>query len=120
MLTAPASTVEVPYMTLTRSILTILLIFAAATLRAEDWPQCLSASDGKLVWRTNYTKDFGATFIGEKGNATGATRHGNDASPIIDGEHLIAEVGGPGAGVVCFDKKTGKVVWKSQNDVAAY
>ncbi|HTD67511.1 MAG TPA: PQQ-binding-like beta-propeller repeat protein [Candidatus Limnocylindria bacterium] len=83
--------------------------------------QCLSVADGKKIWGANFTKDFGATFIGEKGAAQGAARHGNNGSPAIDGDRLYAQVGSTnGASVVCFDKKTGKVIWKSQNDVAGY
>ena len=83
--------------------------------------QCLNVADGKLIWRVNFTNDFGAVFIGEKGNAPGATRHGNNGSPLIDGNFLYACVGGTnGAGVVCFDKRNGRVIWKSQNDEAAY
>src|SRR2546423_1693170 len=41
--------------------------------------------------------------------------------PLVDGDHWIAEVGGKnGAAFVCFDKKTGDVVWKAQNDTPAY
>src|SRR5258706_162766 len=82
--------------------------------------RCLKAADGAVLWRTNFVKDFGAVFIGEKGNAQGATRHGYTGSPIVDGEHLIAEVGGKGAAVVCFDKMNGKVIWQSQSDTPAY
>ena len=83
--------------------------------------QCRGITDGKLIWRTNFTNDFGAVFIGEKGNAAGAARHGNNGSPLIMGERLYAPVGGTnGAGVVCFDKNSGRVIWKSQNDPAAY
>lgn len=82
--------------------------------------QCLDTADGKVIWRTNYVKDFGAIFIGEKGKADGASRHGNTGSPLVDGDHLIAEVGGPGASIVCFDKKTGAVIWKSESDVPGY
>lgn len=83
--------------------------------------QCLAAADGTVVWKTNYVKDFGATYIGEKGQAQGATRHGYTAPPVVDGDHLIALVGGKdGAGVVCFDKATGHVVWKSQDETPAY
>jgi outer membrane protein assembly factor BamB len=83
--------------------------------------QCLNTTDGRRVWRTNFTGDFGAVFIGEKGSAAGATRHGNNGSPLVDGDFLYACVGGTnGAGVVCFEKHTGRVVWKSQNDQAGY
>jgi outer membrane protein assembly factor BamB len=83
--------------------------------------QCRSSVDGKLVWHVNYTNDLGAVFIGEKGNVSGASRHGYNGSPLVDGEFLYACVGGTnGAGVVCFNKLSGKTVWKSQNDEAAY
>ena len=78
-------------------------------------------ADGQLVWRVNFIKDFGADFIGEDSKVPGAAEHGYTATPVIDAKRLIACVGGTnGAGVVCFDKRTGKVIWKSQNDLAAY
>lgn len=83
--------------------------------------RCLKVSDGKEIWQVNYVKDFGASFMGEYGNFSGAARHGNNGSPVIDGEKLIAAVGGSnGNGVVCFEKTTGRVIWKSQDDPAAY
>jgi outer membrane protein assembly factor BamB len=82
--------------------------------------RCYAAADGKPIWDTNFVKDFGSIFIGEKGKAEGATRHGYTGSPIIDGDHLIDEVGGKDAGLVCFDKKTGSVIWKSEPDTPAY
>ncbi|MFT4550381.1 MAG: outer membrane protein assembly factor BamB [Pseudoalteromonas tetraodonis] len=81
---------------------------------------CLDAGSGKLIWQKNFQSDFGAPYIGEKGKAAGASRHGYAASPCIDGDHVIATAGGPGASVVCLEKRTGKVVWKSQDDLAAY
>jgi outer membrane protein assembly factor BamB len=81
--------------------------------------QCLRVTDGQLLWRRNYVEDFGAVFMGETGPASGATRHGNTGSPLVDGQHLIVQAGGrPGAGVVCLEKSTGKVVWTSQDDTA--
>jgi len=83
--------------------------------------QCLGTADGKVIWRTNFVKDFGAIFIGERGQAFGASRHGNTGAPIIDGEHLLVQAGGQkGASVVCFEKHTGKVIWESQNDIPGY
>lgn len=83
--------------------------------------QCLNALDGKLLWHVNYVTNFGAQFTGEKGAAQGAVRHGYNGSPASDGEHLITLAGGTnGASVVCLDKASGKVIWKSQNDQAAY
>jgi outer membrane protein assembly factor BamB len=83
--------------------------------------RCLDVADGRTVWRTNFAKDFGANFIGEKGQSVGANRHGNNASPMIVGDRIFVSVGGPeSASVVCFAKKDGKVLWRSENDVAGY
>jgi len=83
--------------------------------------RCVSAADGHLLWRTDYVADFGAVVMGENGNSQGASRHGYSASPVIDGAALFALVGGKdGAGVVAFEKYTGRVLWKSQNDEPAY
>jgi outer membrane protein assembly factor BamB len=83
--------------------------------------QCLEAATGAKVWSINYVTDFGASFIGEKGTAPGASRHGNNGSPLIVGDRLYACAGGTnGAGVVCLNRKTGAVIWKSQNEQAGY
>lgn len=83
--------------------------------------QCRKFNDGSLLWRANFVRDFEAVFIGERGSAPGASRHGNNASPLVDGPHLLVCVGGTnGAGVVCFDKIKGDVVWKSTSDQAGY
>jgi outer membrane protein assembly factor BamB len=83
--------------------------------------QCLSVADGSRLWRINFLKDFGAAFLGEDSPVPGAAEHGYTAAPVIADQRLIACVGGTnGAGVVCFEKHTGRLVWKSQNDRAAY
>jgi len=83
--------------------------------------QCLALKEGRRLWQVNYVAHFGAVFVGEKGGTPGAARHGNNGSPLVDGDHLIACAGGTnGAGVVCLDKLTGAVVWKSLNDMAGY
>ncbi|MHB1081271.1 MAG: outer membrane protein assembly factor BamB family protein [Prosthecobacter sp.] len=82
--------------------------------------RCLAVADGQLKWRVNFTKDFHAEVPAEKGLAKGAQRHGFTAAPWVDGERLIALVGNTnGAGMVCFDKITGKVLWQSLTDRAA-
>ena len=92
------------------------LVFAISCRGQLD---CRSLKDGKKVWGVNFS-DFGVQFIGEKGTAPGAIRHGNNGTPLVSGEKLFVCVGGEGAGVVCFEKRTGKVLWKSQDDQAAY
>jgi len=83
--------------------------------------RCLNTADGKLIWRVNFVKDFAADFTGEKGLAPGASRHGYTGPPLVDGERILVGVGGRhGASVVCFDKASGKVLWKSQDDIPGY
>lgn len=83
--------------------------------------RCLNLADGATVWRTNFEKDFGVTFVGNKANEGTASRRGNSGSGVIDGGRLYVPVGSKsGASVVCFDKRSGKILWKSQDDEAAY
>ncbi len=80
--------------------------------------QCLDTATGKPVWGVNFVRDFKAVFTGEKGQTPGAGRHGNTGSPWIEGHRIFVNVGGSeGASVVCFDKRDGKVLWKSQSDI---
>ena len=83
--------------------------------------RCLNLADGKTIWRANFEKDFGVKFLGNKANEGTATRRGNNGSGVIDGDRLILLVGSTsGASLVCFDKRTGKVLWKNGSDEAAY
>lgn len=83
--------------------------------------RCLQLADGKLVWGTSFEKDFGVKFLGSKANEGTATRRGNNGSGVIEGQRLFLPVGSTqGASLVCFDKMTGKVLWKSGDDEAAY
>lgn len=83
--------------------------------------QCLDFGSGRKLWGANFLRDFGSVFLGEDSKVPGAAEHGYTASPLVVGEKLVACVGGTnGAGVVCFAKRTGKILWKSQEDLAAY
>ncbi len=80
--------------------------------------QCLDAATGKPIWGVNFVRDFKAIFTGEKGQTPGAGRHGNTGAPWVEGNRIFVSVGGSeGASVVCFDKRDGKVIWKSQSDM---
>jgi len=85
---------------------------------------CISLKDGNLIWSREYAKDFGAKWFG--GNAPGssgtaASRHGNNGAPVTDAKYIYAPAGGhDGASLVCLEKTTGKLVWKSGSDYAAY
>ncbi len=83
--------------------------------------RCLALSDGTTLWRVNFVNDFGAEFHGEVGDAAGAARHGYTAAPWVDGDRIFVAAGGrAGASIVCFDKRSGRVLWRSQNDGAGY
>lgn len=84
---------------------------------------CLNVKDGKLLWKKNFVTDFNALFFGETKDllANGASRHGNNGSPALDGKNIIVQVGGTnGASVVSFTQSKGDIVWKSENDQAGY
>jgi outer membrane protein assembly factor BamB len=83
--------------------------------------KCLNLSDGQEIWKTSFEKDFAVKFLGSKANEGTATRRGNNGSGVIDGDRLFLLVGNTsGASLVAFDKKNGKVLWKSGDDEAAY
>jgi len=71
---------------------------------------CLNAADGKVAWSKDYKTDFGAKV----------PTWGYAESPLLEGNMLIVQPGGPGASVVALDKVTGKVIWQNGNDPAAY
>ncbi|MDP6794892.1 MAG: PQQ-binding-like beta-propeller repeat protein [Verrucomicrobiota bacterium] len=83
---------------------------------------CLKVKDGSIVWDVDYQKKFKVKWIKNKSqNEAAAARRGYSGTPLIDGDHLICQVGGePGTGVVCFDKLTGNFIWKSQDDLASF
>lgn len=64
---------------------------------------CLQVQDGKEVWRTSFTKDFGGK----------APTWSYRESPLVDGDKLVCTPGGADATVVALDKATGKTIWKS-------
>ncbi|HEX5444976.1 MAG TPA: PQQ-binding-like beta-propeller repeat protein [Pirellulales bacterium] len=95
---------------------------------AEGILHCLRVTDGKVLWKVDTAEKFGVVqnFFG-----VGST-------PVIEGNLLIAQVGGSpdesrqlppgqldrvkpnGACVVAFDKTTGKVRYQLGDDLASY
>jgi outer membrane protein assembly factor BamB len=64
----------------------------------------LDTNTGKPVWEKHFLKDY----------KSDVPVWGFAAHPLVDGDKLICLVGGSRApGVVAFDKKTGKEVWKA-------
>lgn len=76
----------------------------AYTLGTMGDLRCLSMTDGKLVWKKNFLEDYKDFEI--KAPAWGWSAH-----LLLDGDRLIALVGGDRHAVVAFDTKTGAEKW---------
>jgi outer membrane protein assembly factor BamB len=71
---------------------------------------CLDLASGKPLW----DKELHALYRVKK------NFFGVGTSPLVEGDLLLVNVGGAGAGIVAFDKSTGKEVWKATDDDASY
>jgi outer membrane protein assembly factor BamB len=71
---------------------------------------CREEATGKQVWQVDTLKEFNAPNL----------TFGISCSPVIDGDLLLLNVGGPGASIVAFKKDTGAVAWKALDDKASY
>lgn len=95
------------------------------TFGAEGVLRCVRAGDGKEVWKVDTAAEYHVVqnFFG-----VGST-------PVVEGDLLIAQVGGSppgsnprdfenlkgnGSGIVAFDKHTGKVRYKITDELASY
>jgi len=87
--------------------------------------RCNSVQDGALLWQVNTTANYGVV----------KNFFGVGASPVLYQDLLIAQIGGSpkgtaakisretkgnGTGIVAFDKKTGKEVYRLSNELAGY
>lgn len=70
----------------------------------------LDARTGKVIWTMNVLQKFGGSNI----------TWGISESPLVVGEKLLVNAGGPGASIVALNKKDGSLIWKSQSDRAGY
>jgi outer membrane protein assembly factor BamB len=71
--------------------------------------ECLDARTGRVIWKHDLLTEYQLP------------PSSLDASPLIDGNLLIASIGGkPAAGVVAFDLVTGREVWKALNESATW
>jgi outer membrane protein assembly factor BamB len=71
---------------------------------------CLNAEDGKQLWQVDALKEFKAPNL----------FFGVSCSPLIEGDRVLVNVGGPGASVVAFSRDKGQVAWKTLDDKASY
>lgn len=90
---------------------------------AEGMLHCVSAKDGKLLWKVDTREAFGVV----------QNFFGVGSAPVVEGDLLIVQVGGSpageqlglnqrgnGSGVVAYDKRTGKVKYKVTDELASY
>jgi len=80
------------------------------TFGAQGQLHAIGLADGRRVW----SEDTAARFGVPKGY------FGAAGSPLVEGGALLANIGGPKAGIVAFDAKSGKVLWTATDDAASY
>lgn len=71
---------------------------------------CLDTQTGRSIWTMNILSKFGGSNI----------RWGISESPLVIGDKVLVNAGGPGASIVAFKKTDGSLIWKSQSDEAGY
>jgi outer membrane protein assembly factor BamB len=70
----------------------------------------LDAKTGRVLWTMNVLQKFGGSNI----------TWGISESPLVIGDKVLVNAGGPGASIVALNKKDGSLIWKSQSDRAGY
>ena len=79
------------------------------TLGAAGMLSCFNTETGDLLWRVDTVTDYDSTVPVQ----------GTSQAPIVEGNLLVAAVGGePDAKVVAFDKVTGNEVWRSLDNIS--
>jgi outer membrane protein assembly factor BamB len=71
---------------------------------------CYEADSGKQLWQVDTLKKFKARNL----------FFGMSCSPLVEGYHILVNVGAKGASIVAFNKDTGETTWKSLDDKASY
>ena len=80
------------------------------TMNAEIGLHCLDAKTGKIVWSADITKKYGGRNI----------KWENAAAPLIEGDNVYVYGGGKGESLLCFDKKSGKLIWKDHDHLMTH
>ena len=84
------------------------------TLSTNGHLQCWdTAQEGKRIWGLNLYDQFDPPRRPKFGRS-GLRDYGYTSSPLVHGEQLLVEVGGEAGCLIAFDKRSGKVRWKSQ------
>ena len=80
------------------------------TFGAEGQLHAVDVATGKKLWSEDTAARFGVAknFFGAGG------------SPLVEDGRVIANVGGKDAGIVAFEARTGRLLWKATTDGASY
>src|SRR5262245_42154214 len=78
------------------------------TLSADGRLHCLDLQTGKKVWVRALNDDYRVP----------QSYFGVTTSPLVEGDHVVVNVGGKG-GIVALDRARGKEVWKATADPAS-
>jgi len=68
---------------------------------------CFDAAKGKILWQHNLIEEL----------PVAKPRWGFAGSPLVEGSRVVLNMGGAGAAV---DKTTGKIIWRSDTNIAGY
>jgi outer membrane protein assembly factor BamB len=71
---------------------------------------CLDRDKGTKVWQRELPRDYTCR----------PTFFGFGTSPLVEGDLVVVNLGAKGAGIVAFDRKTGKEVWKATDHETSY
>jgi len=71
---------------------------------------CARLETGKIIWKKNIIKNFGAEL----------PAWGMCSTPLMVGDTLIVNPGTKDASIVALDRQTGNVFWKTSGEPAAY
>jgi outer membrane protein assembly factor BamB len=83
---------------------------AVYTFGAEGRLSSVDFETGRPIWSVDTMERFNVPkgFFGQGG------------SPLVEDGRVIANIGGPGAGIVAFDARTGEVLWRATDHEASY
>lgn len=73
---------------------------------------CADAKTGKVLWKKNLTKDYGAALM-QDGGVKGTW--GFSESPIVDGDKVLVTPGGKKGTVLALNRNTGDTIWQSSD-----
>lgn len=71
---------------------------------------CLNATTGALLWSKHLVNDFGGNL----------PQWGYSGSPLVEGELLLVEAGAANRSLLAFEKRNGRLVWATGNNLAGY